>query len=99
MKMDEKEDIIIQYEDKSSSIFNIIKQILKNFATVSTIYLFGYFDLSVAWLIAPVVLNAFRIEWKKAKNRKSKAVQMAVQNEKKVILSTIGDLPSWVSIY
>lgn len=92
------EDTVVKYEEDTSSLFRIVKTVLKNFVTVSTIYLFGYFDLSVAWLIAPIILGAFRTEWKKVKDRKRKAVQETVLNEKKVILSTLGDLPSWVSI-
>lgn len=90
------EETVVKYEEDTSSLFRIVKTVLKNFVTVSTIYLFGYFDLSVAWLIAPIVLGAFRTEWKKVKDRKRKAVQETVLNEKKVILSTLGDLPSWV---
>lgn len=92
------ENILIVREDESNSVFRIVKRFFKKFVTLSTIYLVGYFDLSIAWLIAPVILSAFREEWKNSKERKRESVKLAMQNEKKVILSVIGeDLPSWVS--
>lgn len=87
---------LAQFEE-GSNFLNIIKRFLKNIATVSTIYLFGYFDLSIAWLVAPVLLNAFRQEWKKSSDRKRQSVKLAVQDEKNVILAQLSDLPAWVS--
>lgn len=92
------ETTVIQYEEETNGFFSIVKRVCKDFIAVSAIYLVGYFDLSIAWLIAPVLLGAFRTEWKIKKDRKRKAIRAAVQNEKKVILSSIGDLPSWVRI-
>lgn len=94
--MSSSEKAVIKYEDGSSSFLSIIKRFLKNIATVSTIYLFGYFDFSIAWLIAPVLLGAFREEWKKTRDRKRQSVKLAVQDEKNVILAQLSDLPAWV---
>lgn len=95
--MSSEEKTVIKYEDGSTNFISIIKRFAKNIATVSTIYLFGYFDLSIAWLIAPVLLSAFREEWKKTSDRKRQSVKLAVQDEKNVILAQLGDLPAWVS--
>lgn len=95
--MNSDEKAVVKYEDGSANFIKIIKIFLKNLATVSTIYLFGYFDLSIAWLIAPVLLNAFRQEWKKSSDRKRQSVKLAVQDEKNVILAQLSDLPAWVS--
>lgn len=94
------ENIVIVREEDSNSVFKIIKRFFKNFVTISTIYLVGYFNFSIAWLIAPVILSAFREEWKKSRDRKCQSVKLTMQNEKKVILSVIGeDLPSWVRVH
>lgn len=87
---------LVKYDDDGNSFLNIVKRFAKNIATVSTIYLFGYFDISIAWLIAPVLLSVFREEWRKTSDRKRQAVKLAHQDEKNVILSQLGDLPAWV---
>ncbi|XP_065206055.1 extended synaptotagmin-2-A isoform X2 [Planococcus citri] len=94
--MDSSDTKTLAQFDEGNSFFNIIKRFIKNIATVSTIYLFGYFDLSIAWLVAPVLLNAFRQEWKKSSDRKRQSVKLAVQDEKNVILAQLSDLPAWV---
>lgn len=63
------------------------------------IYLLGYYDFSIAWLITPLFLSALRTQWKKERNAKLDAArQAALTNEKAMIESRIRveDLPSWV---
>lgn len=96
--MGEEDNVVIVEEGKGSVIFRYFTLFLKKFITVSSIYLFGYYDLSVGWLVAPVILSIFREEWNRRKELKRDAVRMLMKNEKKVILSVLGkDLPSWVS--
>jgi hypothetical protein len=63
------------------------------------IYLLGYYDFSIAWLITPLFLTALRTQWKKERDAKLGAARhAALTNEKEMIESRIRveDLPSWV---
>ena len=63
------------------------------------IYLLGYFNFSIAWLVTPLLLILFRQEWKKEKQlRLLTAREASVTNEKDMIESRIkiADMPSWV---
>lgn len=64
---------------------------------VGALYLAGYFQISVAWLITPIILLVMRDQWKKEKKLKSSFAQAAaLANEKDVIMARITDLPAWV---
>merc|ERR1719376_130753 len=63
------------------------------------IYILGYFDFSIAWLLTPPPPTALRDQWKKERDYKlSAARQAALTNEKTMIETRIRpeDLPSWV---
>lgn len=65
---------------------------------VGIIYLAGYYELSIAWFIAPVVLLVARdrlIELNRKRRDVAKAV--ALSNEKDLITGNLKDLPAWVS--
>uniref|UniRef100_A0A1B6M122 Extended synaptotagmin-like protein 2a n=1 Tax=Graphocephala atropunctata TaxID=36148 RepID=A0A1B6M122_9HEMI len=80
-----------------SSVFDILKHASKQIAAVSVIYLIGYFNISPAWLIGPLVLSVMRDQWKKEKElKRNMAKASALSNEKDVILARIDDLPAWV---
>ena len=96
--MSENENNVIVEEGKGNNIFRYFTSFLKKFITVSSIYLFGYYNWSVGWLVAPIILSIFRQEWNRQKELKRDAVRLLMKDEKKVILSVLGkDLPSWVS--
>lgn len=81
-----------------TSIFDVIKNASKQIATVGVIYLLGYFNISPAWLIGPLVLSVMRDQWKKEKElKRNVAKTSALSNEKDVILARIDELPAWVS--
>lgn len=83
-------------------IFTILYSIAKKVTMVGAIYLVGYMNWSVAWLITPIVLAVTREYWRKTNEVKREiAKASAVANEKDVILARIDDLPAWVgfSIY
>lgn len=82
----------------TESIFNVMYSIAKKVSMVGAIYLVGYMNWSVAWLITPVVLAVTREYWQKSSQvRRDIAKASATANEKDVILARIKDLPAWVS--
>ena len=46
---------------------SVFTSFAKKIATVGIVYMLGYFELSIAWLIGPVILSVIRDEWKKEK--------------------------------
>lgn len=82
----------------SDSIFNVVYSIAKKVSIVGAIYLVGYMNWSIAWLITPVCLAVTREYWQKSSQlRREIAKASATANEKDVILARINDLPAWVS--
>ncbi|EEB18657.1 conserved hypothetical protein [Pediculus humanus corporis] len=76
---------------------NVLGSFAKKVGTVAIVYLLGYFQFSVAWLIGPVIFSVIRDEWKKEKELKRTIAKAAAMcNEKEVILARVDDLPSWV---
>lgn len=79
------------------SIFTILYSIAKKVSMVGAIYLVGYMNFSVAWLITPVILAVTREYWNKTNEIKREVAKAsATANEKDVILARISDLPAWV---
>jgi uncharacterized membrane protein (Fun14 family) len=96
----EKPESIVQKKIGGTSILNVLYSFAKKIGTVAVIYLIGYFEFSVAWLIGPVILSVIRDEWKKEKElRRNVAKAAALCNEKEVILARVDDLPSWVRMF
>jgi uncharacterized membrane protein (Fun14 family) len=93
----EKTESIVQKRIGGTSILSVLYSCAKKIGVVAIVYLIGYFELSVAWLIGPVILSVVREEWKKDKElRRNIAKAAAMCNEKEVILARVDDLPSWV---
>lgn len=81
------------------SVFNLMYSIVKKVSVVGAIYLVGYMNWSVAWLITPVILAVTREYWRKnSAIKREVAKASATANEKDVILARISDLPAWVSL-
>jgi len=82
------------------SISSIIYSITKKVGTAAAIYLLGYYNLSVAWLVGPIILSVVRDEWRKKSNTRrllAQAAAVGLQNEKELIAARIDELPAWVS--
>jgi hypothetical protein len=63
-----------------------------------TVYLLGYFQLSAAWMICPIMLLVIREECKKETKLKQEIFKkIAMTDEREVIMARVKDLPSWVS--
>ncbi|ODN05770.1 Extended synaptotagmin-2 [Orchesella cincta] len=62
------------------------------------IYAFGYFRISVGWLVGPIVLMVVRDQWRRHHDAKRAIAQAAAKgDEREIILARLGDnLPSWV---
>ncbi|KAJ9595368.1 hypothetical protein L9F63_027246, partial [Diploptera punctata] len=87
----------IRFSIGGTSIINVLYSFAKKIGAVAFVYLLGYFEFSVAWLIGPVILSVIRDEWKKEHElRRNVAKAAALCNEKEVILARVDDLPSWV---
>lgn len=81
----------------ASSYSAILYTAAKRVAVVGVVYMVGYMNWSVAWLITPVIFSLMRDHWQKqARARRNIAIACALADEKDVILARITDLPSWV---
>ncbi|XP_063237975.1 extended synaptotagmin-2 isoform X2 [Bacillus rossius redtenbacheri] len=79
------------------NILGVLYGFVKKLGTVAAVYMLGYYNLSVAWLITPVIFAVVREEWKKeSESKRNIAKAAALSNEKDVILARIDDLPAWV---
>ncbi|GLH00862.1 Synaptotagmin 1 [Gryllus bimaculatus] len=88
---------VVPRQTAGMSISNMLYSFGKKLGTVAAVYLLGYFDLSFAWLLAPVLLSVVRDEWKKDHEaRRCIAKAAATRSEREVILARVDDLPSWV---
>lgn len=66
-------------------------------SVVGAVYLVGYLQWSVAWLIGPVILSVLRDQWRKeSEYRRNLAKAAAQSSEKDVVLAKLDDLPAWV---
>lgn len=80
-------------------VFTILYSIAKKVSLVGAVYMVGYMNWSVAWLITPIILAVTREYWRKTNESKREiAKASATANEKDVILARINDLPAWVCI-
>lgn len=69
----------------------------KQVSIVGAVYLVGYMQWSVAWLIGPVFLSVLRDQWRKeSEYRRNIAKAAAQSSEKDVVLARLDDLPAWV---
>lgn len=86
------------------SIVAFIVTIVKKVSIVGAIYLVGYMNWSIAWLITPMILIETHNYWHETNGINSKFIrkiarESALTNEKDVILANIKDFPSWVCIH
>ncbi|XP_053984872.1 extended synaptotagmin-1 isoform X1 [Hylaeus volcanicus] len=66
-------------------------------ATAGIIWGWGYLNLSIGWLIAPIALAAWKSERRKDNELKTITAQASVMaKEKELVMSRLDELPSWV---
>ena len=99
IKQDEAPPVTLQPRQASNPIVSMAKKLgLKTLAWIG-VYMLGYFDFSVAWMITPLLLSVMRDQWKKDKrNKLTAAREAALSNEQAMIEArmNVDDLPSWV---
>ncbi|XP_029662541.1 extended synaptotagmin-2 isoform X2 [Formica exsecta] len=70
---------------------------LTKLAAAGIIWGWGYFNYSIAWLIAPIALSVWKAEYKKDNELRMLTTQAsALAKEKVFIMGRIDELPSWV---
>ncbi|XP_047523309.1 extended synaptotagmin-2-B isoform X2 [Pieris napi] len=83
--------------DGDTNVLSMIYRFFKKVSIVGAVYLVGYMQWSVAWLIGPVVLSVLRDQWRRENEyRRNLAKVVAVSSEKDVVLARLDDLPAWV---
>ncbi|XP_030027055.2 extended synaptotagmin-1 isoform X2 [Manduca sexta] len=83
--------------DETVSVLSMIYRFFKKVSIVGVVYLVGYMQWSVAWLIGPVILSVLRDQWRKENEyRRNLAKVAALSSEKDVVLARLNDLPAWV---
>lgn len=98
-KQETSKELVVK-QAANDGVIDVLKRASKQVFTVSVIYLLGYFNISPAWLIGPIVLSVMRDQWKKEKEMKRNVAKAsALTNEKDVILARIDELPAWVSAF
>ncbi|KAL0895630.1 hypothetical protein ABMA27_011718 [Loxostege sticticalis] len=83
--------------DEGTTVLSMIYKFFKKVSVVGAVYLVGYMQWSVAWLITPIILSVLRDQWRKeSEYRRNLAKAAALSSEKDVVLARLDDLPSWV---
>ena len=91
--------VTLQPRQASSTIASYAKKLGVNTLACISVYLLGYFEFSVAWMIPPLMLSVLQRQWKKDKrNKLAAAREAALTNEQAMIEARMNaeELPSWV---
>ncbi|XP_013148389.1 PREDICTED: extended synaptotagmin-2 [Papilio polytes] len=83
--------------EDNMDVLGMIYRFCKKVSIVGAVYLVGYMQWSVAWLIGPVVLSVIRDQWRRENEyRRNLAKAAASSSEKDIVLARLDDLPAWV---
>ena len=81
-------------------MIKIIKQFISQFLGFVTVYLFGYFNFSIAWIWAALLLIFLTMHWKNSRIQKLAGAREAALTDERQMIKIKGiraeDLPSWV---
>jgi Ca2+-dependent lipid-binding protein len=98
-EMEGKKVAALPARPQTNPIVSFAKKVgLRTLAWVG-VYLLGYFDFSIAWMVTPLLLSVLRDQWKKEKRKKLTAArEAALTNEQAMIEARMDadELPSWV---
>ncbi|XP_011881624.1 PREDICTED: extended synaptotagmin-1 isoform X1 [Vollenhovia emeryi] len=79
------------------NVSSLTVSFLTKLAAAGFIWGWGYFNYSIAWLIAPIALSVWKAERKKDNELRTITAQASVlAKEKELIVSRMNELPSWV---
>lgn len=82
---------------EGGGIISIIYSAAKKVAVVGIVYFMGYMNISVAWLLCPLLLSVIREQMRSKHDiRRAVAKASATASDKEVILARLNDLPAWV---
>lgn len=85
--------IIWPYMNVSSLTISFLTKL----AAAGIIWGWGYFNYSIAWLIAPIAFSVWKAERKKDNELRTITAQASVlAKEKELIVNRMNELPSWV---
>ena len=86
-KKSESEPVKLEPRDTNSNpLLSIVKKISMRTLAWVGVYLLGYFDFSIAWMVTPLLLSVLRDHWKKEKrNRLAAAREAALSNEQAML--------------
>lgn len=77
-------------------VVQLIQQYFKYAGLVLLIWLVGYFNFSVSWLLLGLVVYVWKVKYLKHKEMRVQMAQEAAKDERAAILARMDDLPSWV---
>lgn len=87
-----------KYGNDNKTILTFLFEIVKKATVINAIYLVGYLNWSVTWLITPMILFETHKYLRGNNEMKRKITKAsAATNEKDAILAHIKDFPSWVT--
>lgn len=79
------------------NISSLTISFLTKLTAAGIIWGWGYFNYSIAWLIAPIAFSVWKAECKKDNELRMLTTQAsALAKEKVMIMGRIDELPSWV---
>jgi len=86
-------------QTSTSTVVAIAKKLgLRSLAWLG-VYILGYYNFSIGWMITPLLLSVLRDQWKKEKRKRLTAArEAALTNEQAMLEARMGveELPSWV---
>jgi len=87
----------VQLGNVQVGVWSLGLRLLKTLCSWSCLYLWGYFQCSPGWLLAPLLFSVLKYEWKKEKKASRLNAQLrATTDEKQFLVSRLQDLPAWV---
>ena len=93
------EHLASEEHSATDGVIKVIKKFLLKSVGWITIYLVGYYNFSMAWLVTPLVLTVLRSQWKSERNNKLMAAREAALTDERTMIESrirVEDLPSWV---
>lgn len=81
-----------------TQLLYLVTKYFKLAGVTLAVWFVGWTRFSPSWLLLGLVLYLWKERHVKQRHRRMKMMQQIAENEKEVILATVEDLPSWVSL-
>ncbi|XP_013391900.1 extended synaptotagmin-2-like isoform X2 [Lingula anatina] len=79
-----------------TTILQLVVRYLKLVALLLLVWIMGYFDFSVSWILLGLFIFMWNETYQRRKKLQTEIAQFSAKNEKDEILARVEDLPSWV---